>query len=66
VQIRLHGCPRHVQVTQSYPGRTKVTQRILWPNYELGEARVRLGMANLVSDKANGVSQVASGSHGLA
>jgi hypothetical protein len=28
-QIRLLGCPRRVQITQSYPGRAKVTQRIL-------------------------------------
>jgi hypothetical protein len=38
-----------------------VTQRILWANYESGEAGVRLGKANLVSDRANGVSRVASG-----
>jgi hypothetical protein len=65
-QIRLLRCPRRVQVTQSYPGRTKVTQRILWPNYESGEAGVRLGKANSVSDKTNGVSRVASGLPGLA
>jgi hypothetical protein len=39
---------------------------ILWPNYESGEARVRLAKANSVSDKANGVSWVASELPGLA
>jgi hypothetical protein len=62
----LLGCSRCVQVMQSYLGWTKVTQRVLWPNYESGEAGVRLGKANLVSNKANGVSQVASGLPGLA
>jgi hypothetical protein len=33
---------------------------------ESGEARVRLVKANAVSDKANGVSRVASGLPGLA
>jgi hypothetical protein len=65
-QIKLLGCPRRIPVTQSFPGWTKVTQRVLWPNYELGEARVMLGKANSVSDKENGVSQVASGLFGLA
>jgi hypothetical protein len=34
---------------------------VLWPNYELGKAGAWLGKPNLVSDKANGVSWVASG-----
>jgi hypothetical protein len=42
-----------------------VTQRLLWPNYELGEARARLGKTNSISDKANGVSRIASGLPGL-
>jgi hypothetical protein len=39
---------------------------LLWPNYELGEAGVRLVKADLVSGKANGVRRVASGLPGLA
>jgi hypothetical protein len=53
----------------SYPklsGSDKVTQRLLWPNYESGEARVRLGKENLFLNKANGVNGVASGLLGLA
>jgi hypothetical protein len=58
---------RAIQVTRvsqtcsSYLGWTKVTQRLLWPNYESGEAGVRLGKTNSVLDKTNVVSQVASG-----
>jgi hypothetical protein len=35
--------------------------KVLWPNYELGEAGVRLGKADSVSGKANWVSRVVSG-----
>jgi hypothetical protein len=43
-----------------------VTQRLLWPNYELCEAGVRLGKEDSVSGKVNGVSRVASKLPGLA
>jgi hypothetical protein len=65
-QIRLLWCSCRVQVTQSYSGQTEVTQRILRPNYKSGETGVRLGKANSVLDKANGVSRVGSGLPGLA
>jgi hypothetical protein len=45
---------------------TKVTLRLLWPNYESGEAGVRLGKADSVSGKANWVIWVASELPGLA
>jgi hypothetical protein len=33
---------------------------LLWPNYESGEAGVRLGNVDSILGKANGVSHVAS------
>jgi hypothetical protein len=57
------------QTCSSYPklsGSDKVTQRLLWPNYESGEARVRLGKEILFLNKANGVNGVVSGLLGLA